>query len=156
MRTRVVAVVLSLLPLCAFAAHGHSMTMYGAAGGQSPTTTNDNRTWVVLPGHTRLPILDSMRAQLRDLARMQALVAQQKFDEAAQIAKSDFRTPELHLNDRSMGVIPKPMQAMDDRLHEALAAFADGTRKHDVTASLTALAKVTDQCVACHSAFRMR
>ena len=52
--------------------------------------------------------------------------------------------------------MPEPMRNVGLSMHAAASDFARTAAARDNTATLTALSKITQSCVACHSAFRLR
>jgi cytochrome c556 len=56
--------------------------------------------------------------------------------------------------------MPTPMRALGLAIHTAASDFADVAAQaettHNVAAVLKALARITPNCVACHSAYRLR
>jgi hypothetical protein len=66
----------------------------------------------------------------------------------------------LSMDEMMARYMPDPMRAIGLSMHTAASNFAvvaaQSAASHDTTATLAALSKVTQNCVACHAAYRLR
>jgi len=71
----------------------------------------------------------------------------------------DHSTP-LSMEEMMQLYMPDPMRSIGLSMHTAASNFAEVAAKsatsHDTTATLAALSKVTQNCVACHASYRLR
>lgn len=120
----------------------------------------DPRTAVPLPPASFLHEREVMRDHLEAMARIEADLARQDWNDAAHVAQQhlglDVMGPtQMQLMHRYM---PPPMQAMGMHFHQAAANLVvqiqDAGASGDPGPALGALAEVTQACVACHAAYR--
>jgi len=122
----------------------------------------DTRPLVQLPEPMRLHMLANMRDHLLALQQIQDALANERFDEAAQIAEErlGMTSLELHGAHDVAPYMPKQMRTIGSGMHRAASQFAvtsgDAAATGDVKPALAALANVTAQCVACHEGFRVQ
>lgn len=123
---------------------------------------SDARPLVQLPEQMRLHMLSNMRDHLLALQQIQGALANERFDEAAQIAEQrlGMTSLELHGAHDVAPYMPAPMRKIGSGMHRAASRFAiaagDAAASGDVKPALAALANVTAQCVACHEGFRVQ
>ena len=135
------------------AQHQHS-----ASGAPPP----DTRQPVPFPEDMRAHTLANMRDHLLALQEIQAALASGSFDKASEVAEQRLGMSSLKLHGASdiAPFMPKPMQDIGTQMHRAASQFAveatNAGASGDVRAPLAALSKVTAQCVACHSAYRVK
>jgi hypothetical protein len=108
---------------------------------------------------------DHMRANMRDhllaLGEIQAALASGHYDAAAEIAERRLGMTSLdaHGARHVAGFMPEGMQATGTAMHHAASRFAVTAQEAAVTGDLAralgGLAEVTQQCVACHAAYRL-
>lgn len=139
--------------------HGQEMHMqHEASGSASP----DTRAAVHFPETMRLRTLANMRDHLLALSEIQAALAGEEFDKAAEIAEQrlGMTSLKLHGAHEVAGYMPEGMQAIGTRMHEAASRFAitasDAAVSGDINPALAALSRVTESCVACHSRYRLQ
>ena len=109
---------------------------------------------------------DHMRANMRDhlhaIQEIQSMLAVGKYDAAADIAEKRIGMSSLAAHDAShmAGFMPKGMQDTGTAMHQAASRFAvtaqDAGVTRDLPRALGALSRVTEQCVACHAAYRLK
>lgn len=144
----------------AHAQHTHDQVMHQHAPGS--TTTTDDRLVVHFPEELRIHTLANMRDHLLALQEIQDALAGQQFDQAAKIAEQRLGMSSLRLHGAHevARYMPEGMQNVGTEMHRAASRFAvaalDAGATGDIKPSLAALARVTQQCVACHSAYRVR
>jgi len=117
----------------------------------------DTRTKVDLPDMMKSHMLGNMRDHLASLQKIQAALAKGKLEEAGDIAESRIGMSSLESHGAShlAPYMPKAMQAIGTEMHHAASRFAMTVSEGDMSRSLEALSKVTEQCVACHSSYRV-
>lgn len=157
------AVVLAAGAVAAAAAddeHHHSMSMEHEA--THPVAVQDTRELVHFPELLREHTLASMRDHLLTLSRIQAYLSKKEFDKAGKLAEERLGMSSLPLHGAHevAPYMPKGMQEAGTAMHRAASRFAIATQKaaidNDVAEALGALNEVTQACVACHAAYRLR
>jgi hypothetical protein len=144
----------------------------------------DNRQLLNYPPDVRAHALANMRAHLQTLADIMEAFANAKYEEAADIAdtrlgmdspcavgcrpeemKMDMKMSRMaeadHLNHQMGLLMPDGMRALGQNMHKSANEFAtkarDATKNsNSVSAAALALAKIPQQCVACHESYRMQ
>lgn len=122
----------------------------------------DARVAVELPPPMRAHMLANMRDHLAALHEIQAALARDEAGRAAQIAEQriGMSSLESHGAGHMAPYMPKPMQDIGTAMHRAASRFArvaeeSGVRR-DLRPALQALSEVTQQCVACHTGYRLK
>jgi len=142
--------------------HGHHHHAPAATGHQPADTPDDPRTRVVLPDELRLHMLANMRDHLLALQQIQEALADEEFSQAARIAEQRLGMTSLERHGAHVlgPFMPEAMRTTGTAMHRAASQFAvtanDASATGDLRPALTALARVTAQCVACHEAFRVQ
>jgi hypothetical protein len=127
-----------------------------------PAVAEDARQLVEFPAPLFEHELANMRDHLRTLSQIQAALAQYDFDRAADLAEKRLGMSSfgLHGAHEVAPYMPKGMQEAGTAMHHAASRFAIATQKaaidHDVAGALGALNEVTQSCLACHAAYRLR
>jgi hypothetical protein len=122
----------------------------------------DLRALVEFPDELRLHMLANMRDHLLALQQIQEALANEEFDQAAQIAEQRLGMTSLERHGaHAVGpFMPEAMRSTGTAMHRAASQFAvtahDASATGDVKPALAALARVTAQCVACHEGFRVQ
>ncbi len=122
----------------------------------------DSRQLVHFPEMLREHELANMRDHLLTLSRIQGYLAKHQFDKAGDLAERrlGMSSMGLHGAHEVAPYMPKGMQAAGLAMHRAASRFAIATQKaaidNDVGQALGALSQVTQACVACHAAYRLR
>jgi len=159
----VCGVVLGAAAVAAVAAgeeHHHSMSM--EHGAMHPAATPDTREPVHFPEALREHTLASMRDHLLTLSRIQEYLSKHEFDQAGKLAEERLGMSSLPLHGAHevAPYMPKGMQEAGTAMHRAASRFAIATQKaaidNDVAEALGSLNEVTQACVACHAAYRLR
>lgn len=154
---RAFALFLACCPLMALAQHDSSMHAAHQAG-----VTPDGRALVKFPKAMREHTLTNMRDHLLALQQIQAALAQQEYDRAADIAEQRLGMSSLALHGahESSKYMPKGMQEAGTGMHRNASRFAvaakDAAATGDLKPALAALSGVTAQCVACHAGWRLK
>jgi hypothetical protein len=124
--------------------------------------TRDTRQPVKFPSQLREHELANMRDHLSTLAQIQVALSKNAIDEAASLAEKrlGMSSFELHGAHEVAKYMPKGMQEIGSEMHRAASRFAleatNAGATGDIRPALAALATVTQQCVACHAAYRLK
>ena len=127
-----------------------------AASGQA-----DTRQLVKFPEAMRLHTITSMRDHLLALQEINVALSKSDFDEAAKVAERrlGMSSLEQHGAAHLAPFMPIPMQDIGTQMHRSASRFAveaqSASVSNDVRPALAALGTVMQQCVACHSAYRL-
>ena len=123
---------------------------------------SDGRVAVAFPEPMRTHTLANMRDHLLALQEIQQALAGGAYDRAADVAEKRLGMTSL----RSHGAhdvarfMPEGMQAIGTEMHRSASRFAveaaNAGATGNVKPSLAALARVMQQCVACHAGYRMK
>jgi hypothetical protein len=106
-------------------------------------------------------MLANMRDHLLAIAQIQDALADGRFDTAAKIAEERIGMSSLasHGAGHMAPYMPQPMQAIGMQMHRAASQFAlvaqDASVDGDLARTLKSLSTVTQQCIACHAAYRV-
>ncbi len=124
------------------------------AGAADP----DAREKVAFPGMMKTHMLGNMRDHLRALSEIQAALAKGNLDEAGDIAETRIGMSSLisHNASHMAPYMPEGMQAIGSEMHHAASRFAIVAKEGDLPRALDSLSKVTQQCVACHTSYRVQ
>ena len=128
--------------------------------GIGSSQAQDTRELVQLPAPMQEHMLGNMRDHLATLNEIIGDVADSKFDAAAKIAEQRLGMSSLSLHGAAhlAPYLPKPMQDIGAAMHKAASQFAlvaqETGADGNVGRAITSLSKVTEQCVACHAAYR--
>ena len=162
-RITLTVVVASTVVLGAQAAaqqgHEHS-AMHGH--NTEPAAIEDTRTLVHFPEPLRSHTLANMRDHLLALQEIQEAMAADEFEKAGEIAEQrlGMTSLKLHGGGEKAKYMPEGMQAIGSEMHRSASRFAvaasDAAVTGDIRPALGALARVTKQCVACHTSYRVQ
>lgn len=121
----------------------------------------DPRQKLDFPEMMQQHMLANMRDHLLALHEIQTLMATADYDKAAEVAEQRLGMSSLdnHGAAHMADMMPKDMQYIGTGMHKAASQFAvtvvDAGASGDLKRALGDLSKVTQQCVACHSAYRL-
>ena len=127
-----------------------------------PVVAQDTRQKVEMPPMMQEHMLNNMRDHLRALTDIQEALAKKDFDQAAEIAEQrlGLSSLEAHGAAHMAPYMPKPMQDIGTAMHRAASRFArvaqEAPVKGDMSPVFAGLAGVLQQCVACHTTYRIR
>jgi len=127
-----------------------------------PAAPHDGRQAVEFPEPMRTHTLANMRDHLLALQEIQQALADAAYDRAADIAEKrlGMTSLQLHGAEHVAKVMPAGMQAIGTEMHRNASRFAveaaNAGATGNVKPALAALARVTQQCVACHAGYRMK
>lgn len=127
-------------------------------GAVNAGADQDTRQRVALPPPMQAHMLGNMRDHLATLNEIHAALAARDYDRAAQAAEQRLGVSSLaaHGAEHMAPYMPKAMQAIGTEMHRAATRLALAAQERDLDKSLTELAAVTRQCVACHSVYRVQ
>ena len=141
---------------------------------------SDSRQLVNYPPEVRAHLLANMREHLQALADIMDAFARAKYTEAADIADQrlgmtsqgatgcqmegkgiKMMSNAMHLDHQMSQLMPEKMRELGQNMHKAANEFAVKAREADKDGSkaadaAVALAKIPQQCVACHTSFRIQ
>ncbi len=117
----------------------------------------DTRQKIKLPGMMKEHMLGNMRDHMLAIHEIQSALAKNELDKAADIAEQRIGMSSLVEHHAAMMApyMPKNMQDIGTKMHHAASRFAMVVKEGDALKSLDGLAKITQQCVACHAAYRL-
>ncbi len=165
------AAVSVLVATAAIAQHHPHMTHKGNMAMSTP----DGRETVHFPPEMQANFLRNMRDHMQTVDGIVQALAESDYAAAAKLANErlgldspsaegckiegagDAAKPAPGSMDEMMAkFMPEPMRNAGLSMHTAASAFARTAATGDNAASMAALAKITQSCVACHSAYRLR
>lgn len=141
-------------------AQSHDQQAMEHSHGAAPA--GDARAIVHFPAEMRLHTLANMRDHLLALQEIQLALAREEFDRAGEIAEARLGMSSLTLHGAhdASRYMPAGMQAIGTQMHRTASRLAvaakDAGATGDVKPVLAAMARVSEQCVACHAAFRVQ
>jgi len=121
----------------------------------------ESRQLIELPPMMRQHMLANMRDHLNTLHSIQAALAKKDYDKASDLAEQrlGMSSMPMHGAAHMAPFMPQPMQAIGTEMHHAASQFAviakESSVDGDMARALGALSKVTEQCIACHSSYRI-
>ena len=121
----------------------------------------DERQLVKLPDPMRDHMLGSMRDHLATINEIQAELAKGEYDKAADTAEQRLGMSSLTAHNAShmAPFMPKAMQEIGTEMHHAASRFSRTAQEvavdGNLAKALVSLSQVTQQCVACHAAYRV-
>ena len=148
------AFILSL-PGFALAAGGHD---HQGGTASKPASADDPRALVQLPAPMQAHLLANMRDHLRALDEILKALAADDPELAAEVAEQRLGMSSLddHGAAHLAGFMPAGMQAAGTAMHRAASRFAREAQTGLAADPWGALSQVTEACVACHAAYRIR
>jgi len=127
----------------------------------NPVQADDGRQIVQLPDMMREHMLRNMRDHLLALEEITRYLANQQYDEAAEVAENRLGMSSMDLHGAShLGkFMPKEMGAIGTNMHRAASRFALAAQDAEIEGGLnkafSALSEVMQQCVACHAVYKV-
>lgn len=115
------------------------------------------RQLVKMPEMMKSHMMGNMRDHLMSLHEIQVALAKGELDKAADIAEQRIGMSSLiaHNASHMAPYMPKGMQDIGTEMHHAASRFALVAKEGDALRALDSLSKVTEQCIACHAAYRI-
>jgi outer membrane receptor for monomeric catechols len=171
-RLQVAGAALAGLAIAATAAaqqHDHSMHQHdqatppeASAQAHLAVPVVDTRQAVEFSQAMRDHTLANMRDHLLALQQIQSALAKEEYDQAADIAEQRLGMTALilHGSYERAKFMPQGMRDVGSAMHANASRLAvaakDAGATGDLRPVLEAMASVTAQCVACHSAYRVK
>ena len=117
----------------------------------------DTRQLVKMPEMMKSHMMGNMRDHLMSLQEIQIALAKGELDKASDIAEQRIGMSSLiaHNASHMAPYMPKGMQDVGTEMHHAASRFALVAKEGDALRALDSLSKVTEQCIACHAAYRI-
>jgi hypothetical protein len=126
----------------------------------APVGASDSRQLVELPAPMVQHMLSNMRDHLLALTEIQRALGDGEFQRAGDVAEQriGLSSLESHGAAHMAPFMPQAMQDIGTRMHRAASRFSlvaqEASADGNAARAIGALSKVTEQCVACHAAFR--
>ena len=120
------------------------------------------RQYVELPDVMRGHTLRNMRDHLLAISEIQDALSAGAFDRAAEVAENRIGMSSLaaHGASHMAPYMPESMRQIGLQMHRTASQFAivaqEASVDGDLARALGALTRITQQCVACHAAFRVQ
>ena len=121
----------------------------------------DSRQLVELPEMMRDHLLENMRHHLLALTEIQQYLALEEYEKASTVAENRLGMSSLggHGASHMARFMPAAMQQIGTQMHKAASRFAtivqEGGLEGSTPKIAEGLAGVMQQCVACHSSYRV-
>jgi hypothetical protein len=122
---------------------------------------DDSREKVEFPAMMQQHMLANMRDHLMALSEIQQFMALAEYEKAAEVAEQRLGLSSLdnHGAAHMAQMMPQQMREIGTAMHKAASQFAitvvDSGADGNLRPALGDLAKITQQCIACHSAYRV-
>lgn len=139
--------------------HQHAMPQASVTKQAAPKT--DVRKAVHFPAAAKRATLAEMRAHLQALGEIQMALSKSEYELAARLAENKLGLSSMHgdMYD-SARYMPAGMRELGYAMHQSASQFAmaaqDASVSGDLRPALAALAKVNQNCVACHAAYKLK
>ena len=119
---------------------------------------DDPRVLVELPEMMQKHMMSNMRDHLKTINEILLSLANNKMDEAANLAEQRLGMTSLgsHGAEHMGKFMPKGMRQAGTNMHKAASRFALKAEEGELLLAYKSLAEVTVTCVACHSAYRIK
>jgi hypothetical protein len=153
----IVAALVALSSWAIAQQHGGTHRHHGAV-----TPNDDSRILVQFPAELTQHTLANMRDHLLALQEIQEALAAKQEVKAARVAEErlGMTSLQLHGAHEVAKYMPQGMQDIGSEMHRSASWFAIEAQNAGVTGdlrpALTALSKVTGQCVGCHAGYRLK
>jgi antitoxin component HigA of HigAB toxin-antitoxin module len=121
---------------------------------------DDTRQLVTMPSPMVQHMLANMRDHLAAITEIQRALGAADYQRAADIAEKriGMSSLEAHGAAHMAGFMPQPMQDIGTQMHKAASRFAlvaqETGADGNLARAVSALSTVTEQCAACHAAYR--
>ena len=122
---------------------------------------DDPRQLVTMPVPMVQHMLSNMRDHLKAITEIQQALGSGEYQHAADVAELRIGASSLatHGAAHMAPFMPKAMQDIGSQMHRSASEFAlvaqESGASGDISHAVAALSKVTEQCVACHAAYRV-
>ena len=129
--------------------------------GLPTSSVTDSRQLVEFPEMMRDHMLENMRDHLLALTKIQQHLALEEYEKAATVAENRLGMSSLdgHGASHMARFMPAAMQQIGTQMHKAASRFTiivqEGGLEGSIPKIAEGLAGVMQQCVACHSSYRV-
>ena len=125
---------------------------------RTAVSADDNRQLVELPTMMQAHMLSNMRDHLISLNAILQHLDKGELDQAAEVAENrlGMSSLELHGASHMAGFMPEGMRDIGTRMHQAASRFALKAQEGEPLPAYRMLSEITAECVACHTAYRIR
>ena len=126
----------------------------------APAEATDSRQLVEMPPPMAQHMLSNMRDHLVAITEILRALGNGEFQRASEVAERRIGLSSLdaHGAAHMAPYMPKAMQDIGTQMHRAASRFAlvaqEAGADGNSAKAVSALSKVTEQCVACHAAYR--
>lgn len=123
---------------------------------------DDKRELVKFPEMMKNHMLGNMRDHLKAITEIHQYLAEEAFDKASNVAEQRLGLSSLddHGAAHMAKMMPEGMRNIGTGMHKAASQFALNVEEKgldgDYKTILSDLSKITQQCVACHSSYRVQ
>ena len=120
----------------------------------------DSRQLVEMPAPMVQHMLSNMRDHLVAITEIQRALGAGEYQRAGEVAEKRIGMSSLdsHGASHMAPFMPRPMQDIGTQMHRAASQFAlvaqEAGADGNAAKAIGALSRVTEQCVACHAAYR--
>ncbi|MDR3391273.1 MAG: hypothetical protein P4L77_06000 [Sulfuriferula sp.] len=127
--------------------------LYGTAGADE----QDARQQISMPDMMKKHMLAQMRDHLLALHEIQVAMARGDMDKASDIAETRLGVSSMpaQMQQQMAPYMPQAMRMIGMEMHKSASRFARTATEGDTLRALDSLSTVTQQCVACHAAYRV-
>lgn len=142
--------------------HQQHMQQMMQAQQDQAKPAEDARQLVAFPHEMRLHTLANMRDHLLALQEIQIALSREDYDTAAGVAEQRLGMSSLKLHGAHdvAPFMPEDMQHIGTEMHRAASRLATdantASATGDIKPVLASMARVTQQCIACHTAYRVQ
>ena len=126
----------------------------------APADAAGSRQLVEMPPPMAQHMLSNMRDHLVAITEILRALGEGEFQRASEVAEGRIGLSSLDAHGAShmAPYMPKAMQDIGTQMHRAASRFAlvaqEAGADGNTAKAISALSKVTEQCVACHAAYR--
>lgn len=137
--------------------HGVLIMLLLAFCGSASADEQDARQKISMPEAVKIDMLSRMRDHLLALHEIQVAIAHGELDKASDIAETRIGVSSMQpeMQHGTAVYMPQAMRMMGMEMHKSASRFARTATEGDTIRALDSLSAVTEQCVACHAAYRV-
>ncbi len=119
---------------------------------------SDTRVMVELPSPMKAHTLQNMRGHLVAIDQLLMLLAEDKMDEASELAESELGMSSLNKHGAShvASYYPKGMRQAGTAMHKAASQFSRVAQEGDLLAAYKSLRNITAACNVCHAGYQLK
>ena len=119
---------------------------------------SDARQLVPLPSTVQQHMMSNMRDHLKAINEILFQLGKNDLEAAAELAEQRLGVSSLesHGADHMADFMPEGMRQAGTNMHKAASRFALTAQEGELQPTYKMLAEVTESCVTCHAAYRIR